>query len=138
MDREEFIEKYIDVLQNLEAAIAEIYGEIPRMTDASVDRALNALIRTYTAEMIGKPVTLMRLDPHEQRLYDRLKEVSDWRLGKGEGIKNEQGELVVISPSGIKTTEEIVECLNHVRRSVGFWSRKAGRQGYLKFISKYV
>ena len=33
---------------------------------------------------------------------------------------------------------EIVSCLKRVRKSINRWSREAGRQGYLTFVSQFI
>ncbi|MDJ0647251.1 MAG: hypothetical protein QNJ60_00960 [Xenococcaceae cyanobacterium MO_188.B19] len=41
-------------------------------------------------------------------------------------------ELEKLEPS------EIVACLNSIQSSVKFWSKQHGRQGYLKFVGKFL
>ena len=41
-------------------------------------------------------------------------------------------ELEKLEPS------EIVACLKRIQSSVKFWTKKHGRQGYLKFVGKFL
>ena len=49
-----FEDKYMDVLQNIEAAIHYIHVDNPELSDYDVDRALELLVRAYQGEARGK------------------------------------------------------------------------------------
>jgi len=34
--------------------------------------------------------------------------------------------------------EDMVACLRKLRKSVDFWTKQGGRQGYMKYIEHYV
>ena len=48
---DEFETKYLDVLHNIETALAHTYDGHAEMTDWKAREAVNALIRTYKAEL---------------------------------------------------------------------------------------
>ena len=54
-------EEHLDVLQNLEFAIIEIWRAHPEMTDYSAQRAYEAARQFYRAELRGNPPTLPAL-----------------------------------------------------------------------------
>jgi hypothetical protein len=50
-------------------------------------------------------------------------------------IRNLKKKYLDLEP---KTVDEIIACLKRIRRSIQFWQKKGGRQGYLTFISEFV
>ena len=82
-----FEELYRDVLNNLEAAIASFYNDHPDISDSSVDRAFEALLRFYKADGTGKTIAI-RLPETDQGLYQALKDTVEWRLGRGQPLEN--------------------------------------------------
>jgi hypothetical protein len=132
-----FEQQYEDVLQNIEFAIVSTYREHPEdISDWSVEAALDALIRAYGAEHTGRTPPSARLSEAEQTIYDRVRRMCEWRLGR-EQLLAAQAPPVMreIEP---KTLDEIVACLKRVRTSVKRWHKAGGRRGYLDFVGKYV
>lgn len=139
-----FEEEYEDVLQNIEVTILQTHGNQPEMTDWNVDRVLEALTRTYQEEQAGRssarPSHLT--SAVEIELYQSLKEVCDWRLGKAElesKAKSAKSPKLEAPPKpDPKTPDEIIACLKRVRQSIKRWGKTGGRRGYLDFITEYV
>jgi hypothetical protein len=128
----DFEEEYQDVLQNIEFAIVNVYRPRAELTDYDVETVLSELIRGYQAEQRQREVTPPSLNDLRQQLYDGLKMMCDWRLGRAElSRESSQGDLP--SPAPL-TVDEIIACLKRIRKSVQKWSKQGGRQGYLKFI----
>src|SRR3954470_22240979 len=65
-----FENRYQDVLQNIEFAIVSVYREHAELADSNVDRSLEGLIRSYTAEATGKPAPTLRLNELDQLVFD--------------------------------------------------------------------
>jgi hypothetical protein len=132
---ETFEEKYMDILQNIEFALVQPYREDEAMTDFETLNAINALIRTYTAEMRRRPQPDLSLSELEQKSYALVQNMCELRLGREQLERN--GE-----PIGLKmrtvTVGEIVDCLKRVRRSVQLWQKKGGHRGYYEFVSQFV
>jgi hypothetical protein len=128
----DFEEEYQDVLQNIEFAIVNVYRPRAELTDYDVETVLSELIRGYQAEQRQREVTPPSLNDLRQQLYDGLKMMCDWRLGRAE-LSRESGQGDLPSPSPL-TVDEIIACLKRIRKSVQKWSKQGGRQGYLKFI----
>ena len=59
-----------------------------------------------------------------------LHNICEWRSGWAPGL--EQGEFTPIP------LEDLVACLRRLRKSVDFWTKQAGRQGYMQYIEQYV
>ena len=131
-----FEQEYEDVLQNIEFAIVSTYRENPEVSDWSVEAALDALIRSYQAEHSGRPAPSLRLSELEQKLYERVRAMCEWRLGREQlGVESDQPQLPEMAT---KTLDEIIACLKRIRTSVKRWHKSGGRRGYLEFVSKYI
>lgn len=126
-------ERFLDVLQNIEFAIVQVYPAHPELYDAQVESALSWVVRAYNAEARGKPAPapLARL-PGD--VAAGVMAMCEWRLGRNPPA-SEAGGLPAGPP---RTRDEIIACLKRVRRSVEFWTRKGGRQGYLEFVKGFV
>ena len=132
-----FEERYEDILQNIEFGIVQVYREHPEMTNWDVLAAVEALLRTYRAEAKGRQPAPPSLAPLAQEVYDSVKVMCEWRLGREMPFLSEEGEPVELSPEPI-TLDELGACLKRVRKSINFWNREGGRQGYLTFVSRFI
>src|SRR5258708_18063773 len=128
--RDDFSDRYLDVLQNIESSIVEYYGKHPSMTDHAVERVLENLTRVYSAEAKQHQATPPRLTVDDQGLYDAIKAMCEWRLGRS----TDQALDEKISP---KTVDEIIACLKRLRRSVKFWTKEGGMRGYLDYVEGF-
>jgi hypothetical protein len=129
-----FDERYEDVLQNIEVAIVSVYREQPELADSNVERVLEGLIRTYRAEANQRSAPTLKFNALDQPVFDRVREICEWRLGRGDAVQTDQGP---INPEP-KTTQEIIACLKRIRLSVKRWTTEGGRQGYLRFIDQFI
>jgi hypothetical protein len=104
--------EYLDVLQNIEFALASVYREHSEMTDYNADKVVEVILREYKAENTGRTATTRRLQGVDEVTYQRLHIVCEWRLGRGEieGPNEVQikGDLPPISPT------EMIACLKRV------------------------
>ncbi len=129
-----FEDQYLDVLQNIEMAILSVYREHHDLTDYDVDKVLNLLWMEYRNEKQGRVVSVPKLGDHAQLVYDRVREMCEWRLGQkdltGKGFTRVKPEPVSI--------DEIMACLKRIRKSIDFWNKEGGRQGYLYFIDHNI
>jgi len=126
----DFEARFQDVLQNIESAIVGVYRSDPTLVDYEADGGLESLISHYTAEQQGRPVRTAPSDPNRRRVFEAVREVCEWRLGRA--------ELPGAPRPEPRTPDEIVACLKRVRKSVQRWTKRGGRQGYLSFVSQYV
>ncbi len=133
---QKFEEKYLDVLQNIESGIVRIYRQRPELTDWDTMDAVEALIRHYTAEARNRPPPTIHLSELTQLVFDSVKAMCEWRLGREHLLDQDDRPLDLdLEP---KTVDEIIACLKRIRRSIQFWQKKGGQQGYLTFISEFV
>ena len=131
-----FEDQYLDVLHNIESGILMVYRKQPELADFDVENALNALIRQYNAEMKGRSASPAQLNPLAQAVYDSVRIMCEWRLGRGEIGHTEDGASLP-QPPPIQT-DEIIACLKRIRKSVQRWNKEGGRRGYLTFVQEYI
>ncbi len=129
-------EEYLDVLQNIEVAIVGVYRENPDLLDYDVDKALNALWMEYRAEGQGKTKPPPPFSANQQLVYDLVKLMCDWRLGREELEAEKDGQTFDITPKPLPL-EAITTCLKRIRKSIELWTKEGGRQGYLYFIDNH-
>jgi hypothetical protein len=129
-----FEEEYQDVLQNIEFAIVSVDRERDDLSDWGVGEALDALIRHYGAEARGRGAPPLRLSEPEEEVFERVKAMCEWRLGRRAMLTSDDEPIPGPEPLEL---EEIVACLKRVRLSVKRWS-KEGRRGYLDFVGQFL
>lgn len=127
-------DEYLDVLQNIETAIVSVYSEQRELTDYDVDKALNILWTEYRNEKIAKVVPAPRFNENAQMVYDRVKHVCEWRLGR---VGEKTDKWFKVKPEPI-TIDVVMDCLKRIRKSVDLWHKEGGRQGYLYFIENNI
>ena len=130
-------DEYLDVLQNIEFAIVSVYREKPDLVDYDVDKALNALWMGYRAEQQGKASDPPIFNANAQLVYDRVKAMCEWRLGRYMMEAEKDGNPVEVNPKPLRL-DEIMACLKRIRKSIDLWTKQGGRQGYLYFIDNNI
>jgi hypothetical protein len=125
-------EEKLDVLQNIEFGIVQVYRADKSLLDFDVKDAMDALVRHYHAEEEQRRPPFMRLGERAQRVFSSVQAFCEWRLGRAPFPGD--GPL----PESTVPIAELVECLRKVQKSVPFWSQRGGRQGYLNFVSPYL
>ena len=127
-----FGEKNLDVLQNIEFGIIEVYRADPSLLDADAKDAMDALVRHYHAEEDQHTPPRVNLGERAQRVFLSVQKMSEWRLGRS-SFPDGGGEMV----AGISVSE-LVKSLRQIQKSIPRWSRQGGRKGYLDFVSQYL
>ena len=136
-------EEYLDVLQNLEEAIIGYYNQNPELIDAEVETAISWLVKFYSAEVQGKTSTYPKPRGIAKDVADSVKEMCEWRLGREKlKVEDESGQITQVAAEEMELQKlepsEILACLKKIQSSVKFWSKQHGRQGYLKFVGKFL
>jgi hypothetical protein len=126
-------DEYLDVLQNLEGAIVNEFREDPSILDLDARDATHALVRHYEAELESRSAPGVRLSDRARRIFDAVRQICEWRLGRVPVPEESLSEL-----DATVTAAELVLCLKRIRKSIDFWTKEGGRQGYLNFVSEYV
>jgi hypothetical protein len=128
-------EQYLDALQNIESGIMRVFRADPSILDLDAKDAVAALMRHYRAEQEQRTPPDMRLGGQAQRIFDSVLPICEWRMGRnGASAPAELGP----APAHPNTLDDIGICLNHIRKSIDFWNKRNGRQGYLYFVAQYV
>ena len=122
-------EKNLDVLQNIEFAIVDVFRADGSLLDIDVKEAMDALVRHYHAEQEQRTPPVRRLGDRSQRVFDAVHDMCEWRLGRA--------PLRGFLEAGIPLNE-LLECLRKIQKSVVFWSKEGGRHGYLQFVSPFI
>ena len=128
-------DKYVDVLQNIESRVVATYHAHPELTDWDVEVAYEALMQFYNAEARQKPTDLRHLAGNQAEVLDAVRAMCEWRLGREAMFDGRDRPIGVEIPI---TASEIVACLKRLRKSVQFWTKAGGRQGYLNYIIEFV
>ena len=125
-------DRHPDVLHNLEFAIVNLYRAEPALLDLDARDAVDALVRHYRAEQEGRQPPSNRLDDRAERVFQAVREICEWHLVRGRlsGLDEVPDAPIPLA--------ELVECLRRVQKSIRFWTREAGRRGYLGYVSQYV
>ena len=130
-----FEDKYLDVLQNIEMTIVSVYREHDDLLDYDVDKVLNLLWKEYRNEQINKTTPMPILNANAQLVYNQVRAMCEWRLGRTEMTGTKGAVRLKLKPISV---DEIMECLKRIRKSVDLWNKQGGRQGYLYFIDNNI
>lgn len=128
----EFGEKNLDVLQNIEFGIVEVYRADPSLLDIDVKDAIDALVRHYHAEEERRTPPAMTLGERAELVFRSVQAMCEWRLGRS----SIPGETA--TPESGMPVSDLVKCLREIQKSIPRWSRQGGRKGYLDFVSQYL
>jgi hypothetical protein len=128
-------DEHTDVLQNIEFGIMQVFRADRSLLDMDAKDAVAALIRHYRAEQEQRQPPEVHLGDKAQRIFDNVLPFCEWRMGRmGPSVPAELGP----APTAPKTIDEICACLRRIQKSIDFWNRSNGRQGYLSFVAQYV
>jgi hypothetical protein len=128
-------EDNLDVLQNLEFAIVEVWRANPEMTDYAALRAYEAARQYYRAEQRGSPPKPPALTGLDATTFEALKQMCEFHLGRDPGPPPAEEKDVPVTPLPV---ERLVACLQELAKSVERHTRSGGRQGYLTFIDQFL
>jgi hypothetical protein len=124
--------KNIDVLQNLEFAVLNVWREHREMTDYVAARAYEAAFEHYRAEARGLQPKTCKLTGLDHEVFEAVKDMCELRLGRSSEDKSEGQQRPPIP------VPELVDCLRQLRKSVEHHTKSSGRQGYLTFVARFV
>jgi hypothetical protein len=130
---------HLDILQNIELTVVQIYREHEELADHNVNKVAEGLIRLYQAEIKGRKTPTLRFSELEQQLFEGVKAICEWRLGRESiaGITETDDEEDPISVEPV-SLEIMIACLKRIRRSVLLWTKERGKRGYLEYIQGFL
>lgn len=131
-------DKHLDVLQNIEFGITQIYREDPSMRDVDAIKALGALIRFYTQKNMGKTPEIPELDGLSAEVFNAVTDILKLREGpkkEEEAPSKPRFSRALREPT---QNEIILACLRKIEKSAKRWNKRDGERGYLDFINNFV
>ena len=129
-------EQFEDVLQNIEFSVVSVYHAHPELVDWDVEAALEALIQFYQAEVRQKSANLRPLAGLQAEVARAAQAMCDWRLGRAP-LHDERDQPIELKSAPL-TAADMVACLKRLRKSIQFWGKAGGRQGYLNYIINFI
>lgn len=118
--------QHLDILQSIEFVVMRVYRQHSDLTDQQVNRAYEALIGVYQAEQDGKATPASHLTALEQQVYDGVRSMCEWRMGRGQ---LPDGDAIPLSPVGL---EVILACLKRLHHTL---QAQLSGLGYLESIA---
>lgn len=127
------VSDYLDILQNIESAIAEEYKTRPELRDPDVILALEKLIAQYTREKKKLPALPIAMTEKSLAVFKAVQEACEFRMDKNAAD-------VVTDEFGIYRLplRLMIPCLDRLLKSANNWHKRDGQRGYLGFISQFV
>ena len=122
----------LDVLQNIEFGIIQVYRSDPSLIDFDAKDAIDALVRHYHAEEEQRTPPAMKLSERAERVFQSVQQMCEWRLGRSPS-PGDPTEFEVGMP-----VSDLVKALREIQKSIPRWSRQGGRKGYLDFVIQYL
>ncbi len=125
-------EAYTDILQNIEFAIVTAFRQDRTILDQDAQDAVKALVRRYEAELESHAPPNAPLSSRARKIYDSTEPMCEWILGR-------PAPSLPLPPEKPRvSTGVLVACLKRIRKSIKFWNKKGGRQGYFNYVTQYV
>ncbi len=133
-----FIDDNLDILQNIEAIVIDIYRkDYPDMKDKEVLKAYEALIQSQRQVARGRtPRPPENLSDSEQMIFDGVQQVLELRRELAPPSEKPQRFSLVNKTTSFEDT--LLACLRKLQKSVKFWTKERGPQGYLNYINGFL
>jgi hypothetical protein len=123
-------DEFEDVLKQVELAVIGHWDKYPDLNNYNVAMAYEAAITYYKAVASGqtaKPHNLRGLDASG---FEKIQAACEARLNHP--INDREAKSALLTP------EDLVACLRRLRKSVEFWTKQSGRQGYLEHVAQFL
>ncbi len=130
-----FEDQHEPYLEALEATITTVARNHHELFDHHVDVVVDALIDQYVGEQLNRPPRNRTFKDPTQSLYAALWMTCEWCVGRGE-LPLGMDELNYASMP--VETRILVGCLKRIKKSIKFWTKKGGRQGYLRYVEQFI
>lgn len=133
-----FTDDNLDILQNIEAIVIDIYRkDYPDLKDREVLKAYEALIQHQRQVARGRtPNPPENLSDSEQMIFDAIQQVLEVRRELAPPSEKPQRFSLVNKSTSFEDT--LLACLRKVHKSVKFWTKERGPQGYLNYINGFL
>ena len=127
------VNDYLDILQNIEFAIAAVYRARPELRDPDVIMALDKLIMQYTREKKNLPALPVALPEKSMAVFQAIQDICEFRITRN-------GAAEVTNEAGMTRLplRLMILCLDRLLKSANTWHKRDGHRGYLGFVSQFV
>ena len=127
------VNDYLDILQNIEFAIAAVYRARPELCDPDVIMALEKLITQYTREKKKLPALPVMLPEKSMAVFQAIQDICEFRITRN-------GAAEVTNEAGMTRLplRLMILCLDRLLKSANTWHKRDGQRGYLNFVSQFV
>lgn len=125
----EFEDKYLDVLQNIEWGLLSTTNDNPKLCDHDMLRIVTYVIAYYRSSQRENFLTERKLADTQQEIFERVVAMCEWRLGLRPLLLDKDP---CCSPISI---QELILCLKRIEKSIKFWTKLGGRNGYINFAA---
>ncbi len=122
----------LDILQNLEFSVVEVWRANREMSDYSALRAYESAFQLYRAERRGYQPKAPSLTGLDAAAFAAVKSMCEFRLGRGNNPVSGVEDILPVP------LEKLVDCLRELAKSVERHTRMGGRQGYLTFVDRFL
>ena len=127
------VNDYLDILQNIEAAIIALYNGQPDLRDPDVILALEKVISQYTREKKKLPALPLKLPEKSRLVFQAISAFCEMRLDRA------SQDIVPDEEFGYRLPLRLmIPCLERLHKSANTWHKRDGQRGYLSFVSRYV
>ncbi|MEK7485304.1 MAG: hypothetical protein AABZ60_13345 [Planctomycetota bacterium] len=126
-------EQFLGALNNMEFEIVALYQNTPTLNNYEVLAAIDALSRLYRAEEDHYPTPTFQLPEKGVKLFEVIKPVCEWCLGREKAPNRENAKLLEKQMS----VSEVRVCLKRIEKSIKTWTKAKGSQGYLQYVSRF-
>ena len=118
----EFEQLYEVNFYEIEKTVCGVFRRHRALTDHTVLRVYESLIRIYSAKANGREIAFpSKMDEEEEALFQDLHGVCEKQL--------EEGTIEVSA---------LILCIKRLVKSVKMWTKRSGYRGYLQFVNKFV
>lgn len=119
--------------------LVSVYREDRRaVEDKNVLKVVDALIQYQRRVATGKtPILPEKLSDNEQLMFDRVLGMMEERRAMATPEQKAPKRFSVLKK--VETIDDILlACLRRIHKSVKFWNKEHGRQGYLQYVIQFL
>lgn len=115
-----FEDQHLDLLQNIEFGIIQVYLEDKTITDFNVFNVLESLIDASRRKYNHQETVNYDLKENEGQIFDTIIEIVNSRTNNREDVKLN------------------IAAFRKILKSAKKWNKRRGKRGYLTFVENYI
>lgn len=122
----------IGLLKDFETVVIDHWRTDRDLSDHAVARVYEAMAQVYDAELRGRRPRPHGLTGSESDLFDTMRLVAEYRLGRGPRTGRATAEVVP------QPVEGVHRAFRELAKSVKARTERGGRQGYLTYVEPFI